>query len=147
VLSGREDFDARYRRLRDEEMQQWGRTTSFDLLLRAGTLGICGRNYKPEYAYLKGSTRRLRGSPWSLGVRPTRNKDVAWAEAMLRAWMVNWEVVAKRVGVEWEKAPLEPCDQENFLCIYHMEGRGQKSSKVNSCVRSDPGALNSINPC
>ena len=42
----------------------------------------------------------------------------SWAEALLRTWTEVWEVVAERVGVSWEKPPLEPRDQENFLCIY-----------------------------
>jgi hypothetical protein len=37
------------------------RRTSFDLLLRAGALGIGGQHYKPEIAYLGGSTGPKRG--------------------------------------------------------------------------------------
>ena len=62
--------------------------------------------------------RELRRMP----ERPGSPFVFDWAEALLRAWTEEWDAVAKRVGVAWEKPPLEPCDQENFLCIYH-EGR------------------------
>ncbi len=123
VLHGDADFDTRYRLLRGARIRQWGRTTSFDLLLRAGTLGIGDRRYQPEYAYLGGSTGPKAGFALVWGVLPNDNASVVWAEALLRAWTEGWQAVAKRVGVEWNGEPLEPCDQENFLCIY-QEGRG-----------------------
>jgi hypothetical protein len=138
LLNSREDFDARYRRLRDEKIRQWGRTTSLDLLLRAGALGICGQIYKPEYAYLKDSTGPADGFAQVWGIRPTRKKDVTWAEALLRAWMDNWEAVGKLVGVRWDKPPLEPCDQENFLCIYHQRRDERESSGTTGCARAEP---------
>ncbi len=118
VLHSGEGFDTRYCRLREAHLRQWGRTTSFDLLLRTGTLGIGGQHYKPEYAYLGGSTGPKTGFARVWGVSPNDAAAVARAEALLRAWTEEWEAVAERVGVEWEKPPLEPCDQENFLCIY-----------------------------
>jgi hypothetical protein len=118
VLHSGEGFDTRYQRLRAAGMRQWGRTTSFDLLLRAGALGLGGDRYKPDYAYLGGSTGPSAGFARVWGVTLTDHTSVAWAERLLRAWADEWQVVANRVGVEWERAPLEPCDQENFLCIY-----------------------------
>lgn len=118
VLHGREDFHTRYLRLRAARMRQWGRTTSFDLLLRAGALGVGGEHYKPEYAYLSGSTGPKAGFTRVWG-RPLKTDEaVAWAEALLRVWTEEWQEVAERVGVAWQRPPLEPCDQENFLCIY-----------------------------
>ncbi|HMJ00797.1 MAG TPA: hypothetical protein VK488_13250 [Gaiellaceae bacterium] len=103
-------------------MRQWGRTTSFDVLLRAGVLGIGGQHYQPDYAYLGGSTGPKAGFTGVWGVTLYDDQAVAWAEALLRLWTREWPAVAARVGIEWEKPPLEPCDQENFLCVY-QEGR------------------------
>jgi len=118
LLHSGDSFDTRYRRLREAHVRQWGRTTSFDLLLRTGTLGIGGQHYKPEYAYLGGSTGPKAGFACVWGVSLNDDATVAWAEALLTAWTEDWEAVADRVSVEWDKPPLEPCDQENFLCIY-----------------------------
>ena len=59
----------------------------------------------------------VRRGPLRLG---RLNDDAAadWGERLLRTWTDHWQAVADRVGVEWDKPPLEPCDQENFLCIY-----------------------------
>jgi hypothetical protein len=118
VLHTGEDFDTRYSRLREAHVRQWGRTTSFDLLLRTGALGIGGQHYKPEYAYLGGSTGPRAGFTRVWGVSSDADTALVWAEALLRAWTEEWDAVSERVGVEWQKPPLEPCDQENFLCIY-----------------------------
>jgi hypothetical protein len=117
VLHGDEDFDERYERLRDARVRQWGRTTCFDLLLRAGALGVGGTRYLPELAYLAGSTGPSKGFAAVFGVAPDRN-SAPWAEAVLQAWAENWGVVAERVGVAWEGGALQPRDQENFLCVY-----------------------------
>jgi hypothetical protein len=109
-------------------MRQWGRTTSFDLLLRTGTLGIGGQHYKPDYAYLADSTGPKTGFARVWGVSPTA-ATAAWAEALLRAWTEECDAVAERVGVEWEKPRLEPCDQENFLCIYQERHRPKGSTR------------------
>lgn len=117
VLHGAEDFDARYRRLREARVRQWGRTTCFDLLLRAGALGVGDARCLPELAYLAGSTGPRKGFAVVFGVDPDRG-SAPWAEAVLRGWAENWQAVADLVGVEWEGPPLHPCDQENFLCVY-----------------------------
>ena len=46
------------------------------------------------------------------------DEQVARAESLLWHWTQEWVAVADDVAVEWDAAPLEPCDQENFLCIY-----------------------------
>jgi hypothetical protein len=113
-----DDFDTRYLSLRSAKLPQWGRTTSFDLFLRAGEIGIGGRRYKPEYAYLGGSTGPKSGFARVFGESLTTDSRVAWAESLLWHWEEEWDAVAAKVGVQWDKPPLEPCDQENFLCIY-----------------------------
>jgi hypothetical protein len=118
LLHGDENFDARYLTLRSAELPQWGRTTSFDLFLRAGAIGIGGRPYKPDYAYLGGSTGPKSGFTRVFGEALATDAQVAWAESLLWRWTETWDAVAARVGVQWHRAPLEPCDQENFLCIY-----------------------------
>jgi hypothetical protein len=118
LLHSGDDFDTRYLLLRAAKLRQWGRTTSYDLLLRAGALGIGGQRYKPEYAYLGGSSGPKSGFATVFGETPNTDERVAWAEALLWHWTQNWKSVAEIVGVDWERAPLEPSDQENFLCIY-----------------------------
>ncbi len=117
VLHSAEDFDDRYRRLREAKVRQWGRTTCFDLLLRAGALGVGGERYVPDLAYLAGSTGPRKGFAAVFGVTPDQ-ASAPWGEAVLRAWAEHWQMVAKRVGVGWEGPPLYPRDQENFLCVY-----------------------------
>jgi ribosomal protein S18 acetylase RimI-like enzyme len=117
VLHDDEDFDARYRTLHDARVRQWGRTTCFDLLLRAGALGVGGKRCLPELAYLAGSTGPRKGFAAVFGVDPDQRR-AAWAEAVLREWAEHWQAVAERVGAEWESEPLYPRDQENFLCVY-----------------------------
>lgn len=125
VLHSPDDFDARYRTLRDARVRQWGRTTCFDLLLRAGALGVGGRTCLPELAYLAGSAGPRKGFAAVFGVDPD-SATAPWAEAMLRSWAENWGAVAERVGVQWDGPPLYPRDQENFLCVYQERlARGQ----------------------
>lgn len=85
VLHSDDDFDTRYRRLHGARMTQWGRTTSFDLLLRTGALGVGGTSYKPELAYLGGSTGPKAGFARVWGVTLNNYEAVAWAEALLRS--------------------------------------------------------------
>jgi hypothetical protein len=141
VLHSRESFEERYIHLRARKLKQWGRTTVFDLLLRAGAMGVGGMNYRPEYAYLAGSTGPMAGFKLVWGVSARGRRDALWAEALLQVWTENWDAVASRVGVSWEKPPLDPCDQENFLCIYHQEHGGKRISKPKTCV---PAAIPSF---
>ena len=127
VLRSGEDFDARYRRLRQARMRQWGRTTSFDLLLRTGALGIGGQRYQPDFAYLGRSTGPKAGFTLVFDRSLCDDESVSWAEQLLRAWTEEWHHVARRVGVEWQRPPIEPCDQENFLCIYQEEVRAGRA--------------------
>jgi hypothetical protein len=118
LLHRDDDFDTRYLSLRSAKLPQWGRTTSFDLFLRAGAIGIGGGRYKPEYAYLGGSTGPKSGFARVFGETLATDAQVARAESLLWHWTETWDAVAAKVGVQWDKPPLEPCDQENFLCIY-----------------------------
>lgn len=147
VLLSRESFDARYTHLRARKMRQWGRTTVFDLLLRAGATGLGGMNYRPEYAYLAGSTGPKAGFELVWGVSPTSRRGHLWAEALLRAWAENWDAVAHKVGVHWENPALDPCDQENFLCIYHQEHSGKRASKPKTCMKATVRSMGSRRSC
>ena len=118
LLHGRDDFDTRYLHLRAAKLRQWGRTTSFDLLLRAGALGVGGQQYKPDYAYFGGSTGPKSGFARVFGEALDTDERVAWADSLLRHWTEEWQGVCERVGADWDRPPLEACDQENFLCIY-----------------------------
>jgi hypothetical protein len=117
VLHSDEDFETRYWRLRNARCEQWGRTTCFDLLLRAGALGVGGRKYAPQIAYLNGSTGPKSGFKkiWGLEIT-TENAD--WGEALLWAWTEHWGDVADRVGVDWKHEPYTSGDFENALCIW-----------------------------
>ena len=120
VLHSGEDFDTRYQRLRRERLRQWGMTTCFDLLVRAGALGVGGARYLPEFAYLAGSTGPRRGYELVFG-EVLSDERAPWAEAVLQVWPQHWREVADRVGIRWEGEPLYPRDQENFLCIYQEQ--------------------------
>ena len=117
ILYWPEPFDALYRRLRAERIPQWGRTTCFDLLLRAGALGVGGSVCKPELAYLDGSTGPKKGFEkiWDVALTP---ETCEWGESVLRAWTDNWSEVASNVGAAWVSEPFEPADFENALCIW-----------------------------
>lgn len=117
LLHAEGGFDERYQRLYSAHLPQWGRTTCFDLFLRAGALGIGRRRYEPEYAYLAGSTGPKSGFKklWGREINPD---NAAWGEAVLRAWTEEWRSVSARVGADWEGDPYAPADFENALCIW-----------------------------
>ena len=77
-----------------------------------------GKPYRPAYAYLGGSTGPKAGFARVFGQPLATDEHVAWAESLLHHWAEAWQLVAEQVGVMCDKPPLEPCDQENFLCIY-----------------------------
>ena len=117
VLFTEQSFDDRFQRLRGAHLPQWGRTTSFDLLLRTGALSIGNQHYEPEIAYLDGSTGPMRGFEiiWGCTVN---DQTASRCEGVLQAWHRNWTSVAGRVGVHWTDRPYAPGDLENALCIY-----------------------------
>jgi hypothetical protein len=118
VLNARgRTFDDRYQDLRQAGMASWGRTTCFDLLLRAGAIGIGGEHYEPEMAYLAGSTGPRAGfeTVWGWQVR---GDTAPRCEELLQAWNRYWLEVAGRVGASWAGRPYGPGDLENALCIY-----------------------------
>jgi hypothetical protein len=90
VLHSDEDFETRYWRLRNARCEQWGRTTCFDLLLRGGALGVGGRKYAPQIAYLNGSTGPKSGFKKIWGLEITA-ENAEWGEALLWAWTEHWE--------------------------------------------------------
>lgn len=138
VLHSAEDFDTRYQRLRSAQLSDWGGTTAFDLLVRAGALGVGGQHFEPQRAYLADSTGPRSGFELVWGDLPDAKEGAEWAEALLRAWRENWSDVAQYVGVEWENQPLQPCDQENFLCIYQRQVGDPRKSKRHARENQDP---------
>jgi hypothetical protein len=115
-------FDPRFRALWRLPAPDWGRTTSFDLILRAGAIGVGGHHYAPEIAYLAGSTGPGRGFERVWGVS-VEKKGGPWCEDLLGAWINKWREVAKTVGVRWTGTPYDAGDLENALCIYQERGR------------------------
>ena len=114
-------LDPRFQAVWDLPAGDWGRTTSYDLILRAGALGVGGHLYAPELAYLEGSTGPARGFKliWGVGVQ---EKGGAWCEALLAAWINRWPMVANAVDVKWTGKPYDAGDLENALCIYQEKG-------------------------
>lgn len=121
ILREGDGFHGRYEALRQLKAKQWGRTTCFDLLVRAGQLSLgSGHPYSPDRAYLADSTGPRKGFEMLWGIRVTR-ANAAKCEELLRDWTARWQQVAQRVGVAWAGAPYEPGDFENALCIFQEE--------------------------
>lgn len=122
VLHGPGSFHHRYRSLRTAHLDSWGRTTCFDLLVRAGALAIGGKSYEPKMAYLAESTGPKGGfrAVWGRDVTGTTARC---CERVLQAWYRHWREVADRVGARWRGRPYAPGDLENALCIYESAGR------------------------
>lgn len=110
-------FDDRFRRLDEINVRWWGRTTHFDVLLRAGALAVGGECYGPDKAYLAGSQGPAAGFEKIFGVKITSGlSDVG--EAILRRWTSRWMDVARNVDVDWDGDPYYSGDLENALCIF-----------------------------
>ena len=122
ILEGPGSFHDRYQCLRAAKLEQWGRTTCFDLLVRAGALGIGGPKYEPAIAYLAESIGPKEGFRAVWG-RDVTAGNAPWCEGLLQAWHHCWTGVAARVGSPWSGRPYAPSDLENSLCIY-QEGSG-----------------------
>ena len=126
LLNDPSSFDARYRILRAADLDQWGRTTCFDLFVRAGAIGIGGQKYEPKIAYLADSTGPKAGFRAVWGRDVTR-ATAAWCEGLLQAWHRNWRDVIDRVGARWSGTPYASGDLENALCIYRETPIGTQS--------------------
>ena len=76
-------FHDRYEALRRLGAAEWGRTTCFDLLVRAGVLEIGGNAYGPDRVYLEGSTGPSRGFQlvWCISVE---HRNAERCEKLLR---------------------------------------------------------------
>lgn len=117
VLHSDLGFDERYAMLYARRPAFWGRTTIFDLLMRAGVLGVGGRVVTPDRAYLLGSTGPAKGFQKIFGTAVSEENG-EWAESVLRAWTEHWADVANLVGAVWSGEPYQPGDFENSLCIW-----------------------------
>jgi hypothetical protein len=110
-------FDERFRTLRSMRIEDWGRTTSFDALVRAGVLEIGGRGYRPTFAYLRDSTGPTAGfrKIWGCEVRAS-NADAC--ESLLRTWTERWHETVRATGARWSGRAYDSGDLENALCVY-----------------------------
>ena len=122
VLHSSMDFEERYAAVFAEKPHYWGRTTIFDLLLRAGALKLGGRETLPTLAYLAGSTGPASGFRKVFGISIS-DENATWAEAVLRSWTEPWQEIADLVGADWDGEPYTPGDFENALCIWQEPRR------------------------
>lgn len=138
-------FHDRYVSLRELRATQWGRTTCYDLLVRAGQLGIgAAARYEPDRAYLADSTGPRRGFELLWGIRVTQT-NVDECEAILRWWSDHWSEVARQVGARWTGPAYGPGDFENALCIYQERGHpgyGIKPDEVPEVKTLEAGPRN-----
>jgi hypothetical protein len=111
------NFEDRFTRLRELHVAWWGRTTCFDVLVRAGVLGVSGNHYRPRYAQLRGSTGPAYGFAllWDLEVTSANS---TLCEELLHAWTADWAKVCDLLGVGWVGASYDSADLENALCIF-----------------------------
>jgi hypothetical protein len=110
-------FDERFRALRSMRIVDWGRTTSFDALVRSGMLEIGGREYRPNSAYLRDSTgpRAGFGKIWGFEVRASNAEA---CESLLRTWTERWHETVRTTGARWSGRAYDSGDLENALCVY-----------------------------
>ena len=120
------------------KLRQWGRTTSFDLLLRAGALGIGGQQYKPDYAYFGGSTGPKSGFARVFGEALDTDERVAWAESLLRHWTRSGRACASASAPIGTARPLRPATRRTFSASTRNAGR---SCGICSWQESVPAAL------
>lgn len=121
ILIGPGSFHDRYSALGALRARQWGRTTRYDLVLRAGALCLGGHSYEPNNAYLRESTGPRKGFAAIFGVIVTpANADAC--EGVLREWSANWDDVAREAGVMWVGDAFAAGDFENALCVYQERG-------------------------
>lgn len=125
ILRTNSTFDQRYRLLRNLPTTQWGHLACFDLLVRAGHLGVYGHRYAPEHAYLAESDRPKRGfeALWGVRVGPA---NAAESEELLKQWTRSWALVSDAVGVEWPGAPYTPADIGNALGSFQQRRGGRE---------------------
>lgn len=115
-------FDERFAQLMKLDVSWWGRTTCFDVLMRAGALAVSGQTYRPVKAYLRGSQGPSAGFERLWGVRVTAsNADLC--EELLRRWTQRWDEVAAAVSLGWEGQPYDSADFENALCVFQEPHR------------------------
>lgn len=122
VLFGHGTFEDCNHQIRAAHLPQWGRTTTFDLLLRAGALGVGGSTYGPTIAHLEGSTGPKYGFEQIFDVSLDA-RGAGWCESVLRSWTTHWADIAVATGVNWKLSAYTPGDFENALCIYHETHR------------------------
>lgn len=115
-------FEERFTRLRSLKVSWWGRTTCFDVLLRAGALSVSGETYRPEKAYLLGSQGPAAGFHRLWGVRVTA-ANAELCERVLSRWTNRWDEVASIAESEWDGPPYDSADFENALCVFQEPAR------------------------
>lgn len=122
LCAGGTSFDERFDELRRLNVRGWGRTTYFDVLARAGVLAVGEDSYRPDRAYLLGSTGPKKGfeSIWGIQVDGVSGEA---CEQLLRLWTRDWDLIADMVGVKWPWEPYDSADFENALCIFQERRR------------------------
>lgn len=144
ILRTGNGFHDRYRALRSLRAKQWGRTTCYDLLVRAGQLKVgSATRYAPDRAYLADSTGPRTGFQLLWGIEVTRS-NAEQCEWILRRWTQRWQWVADQVGVRWVGAPYGPGDFENALCIYQERGNPGYGAASDPRSPSGAGSMSSV---
>ncbi len=110
-------FEERSAALMKLRVSWWGRTTCFDVLLRAGALAVSGETYRPDKANLRGSQGPSAGFERLWGVRVTvSNADLY--EELLRRGTQRWDASClhrgSRVG---GKAVRQRQLRERSVCV------------------------------
>ena len=117
ILTDGTGFDMMVEGLLGLNAEGVGRTTAFDLALRAGQL-LHDPPIAPTSAHLLGSTGPAAGFRLVWGFDPAREREQAdRAEAILRLWTRNWYDVADLVGVGWRCSPFSAVTSRT-VCAY-----------------------------